>query len=115
MQSEAVLVSDEAKVHLEKSLRRHDGASCFLLDLKPDGCSGYQFKLTPASEIPENYITVSSILHVPKKLMVSIYGLKISLEPQGNFGYKIKYELPNATNYCGCGKSFQLDAQGEIK
>jgi Fe-S cluster assembly iron-binding protein IscA len=110
MQEKAVLISSEAKSHLKKNLPQ--GAIAFLLSLKPDGCSGYQFDLKPVDNVSEDVEVIDFILHIPRKLMLTLFGLKVSLEPQANFGYKLKYELDQASDYCGCGKSFKIDIEG---
>lgn len=114
MKQEAIQITNEALSHLEKHLSRFPGAIAFSLSLKPDGCSGYQFDLKPVNAIADDVEEFENILHIPRSLMVPLYGLKISLEKQSNFGYKIKYDLEQASDYCGCGKSFKLDLKENI-
>lgn len=110
MKKTDISVTTEAMLHLQQQLNRQQG-ECFLLILKKDGCSGYQFSLDVKNDLSDDWFQVNNILYVPKRYISSISGLQISLEQQGQFGYKLSFNLSNATDYCGCGKSFKLAAE----
>ena len=104
-------IKPKAQMHLNKQLAKHEGATLLLLELKPDGCSGYQFYLTPQVVLPEHAEQVDPIVCVSKSQLSELSGLVIDVEAQGNFGFKLLYTLPHAHSYCGCGKSFKLESQ----
>lgn len=104
-------IKPKAQLHLEKQLAKSAGATQLLLELKPDGCSGYQFFLTPHVAVPEDAEQVADILCVGRKQLPELAGLVIDVEAQGTFGFKLVYRLPKAHSYCGCGKSFKLELQ----
>lgn len=110
-----VTVTDAAKKHLEKHLASHAGAYAFNLYLKPDGCSGYQFELEPMTDDPGNHAKVLDILYIAEDWVGYLNDLVIDIESQGIMGFKLKYELPEARDYCGCGKSFQIDKDSRVK
>ena len=109
MSQESIAITIKAQKHLKKNLALCDGALAFLLLLKPDGCSGYQFDLKPINSEQKDAILIENLIYVSKKLYPSLEGLIIGLETQANFGYKLKFDLPQATDYCGCGKSFKVE------
>ena len=109
MSQELIAVTAKAQKHLKKNLALSDGALGFLLKLKPDGCSGYQFDLKPVTSQQQDSILIADLIYISKKLYPSLEGLIIGLETQANFGYKLKFDLPKATDYCGCGKSFKVE------
>ena len=104
-------IQPKALMHLEKQLSKHVDATLLLLELKPDGCSGYQFYLTPQPVLPADAEQVAPIVCIKQAQIAELSGLVIDVEAQGNFGFKLTYTLPRAHSYCGCGKSFKLDAQ----
>lgn len=104
-----IQISPEAAQHLQKSLAEHDGCSTYILSLKPDGCSGYQFHLQPVQHAGDDDVVVTEYLAVQRAYYAAVAGLQIELERQGMWGFTLQYNLPQASNYCGCGKSFQLD------
>ena len=106
-----VKVSSAAAQHLLKNLAHSPDAIAFVLYLKPDGCSGYQFELKPVVKIDAGMIKIIDILYVAEKFYPAISGLNIDIEKQSNFGFKLVYKLPQASDYCGCGKSFKIDIQ----
>ena len=115
MSTFSIEIQPKALTHLEKQLAQHTGATLLLLELKPDGCSGYQFYLTPQQTLPANAEQVAPIICINKAQLAELSGLVIDVEAQGHFGFKLTYTLPHAHSYCGCGKSFKLDAQEGTK
>jgi iron-sulfur cluster assembly accessory protein len=109
MQSLNITVTDAAKKHLNKHLKVYENAYAFKLYLKPDGCSGYQFELDPLRDKSHAHVKVLDILYLDEAWANYVAGLVIDIELQGIIGYKLKYTLPEARDYCGCGKSFQID------
>ena len=104
-----VTVTAAAAKHLQKHLQAHKDAYAFKLYLKPDGCSGYQFELDPITAKEHDNVKVLDILYLAKDWADYLNDLVIDIESQGIMGYKLKYDLPEARDHCGCGKSFQID------
>jgi|SaaInlStandDraft_5_1057022.scaffolds.fasta_scaffold165304_2 iron-sulfur cluster assembly accessory protein len=109
MQNLNITVTDAAKKHLAKHLQAYKNAYAFKLYLKPDGCSGYQFELEPLTDSEHEHVEVLDILYLAETWANYVDGLVIDIESQGIMGYKLKYALPEARDYCGCGKSFQIN------
>lgn len=101
-------VSDEARRHIEKNINNIEGAVAFLLSLKPDGCSGYQFDFKAINEIDDSMIKIFDSLCIHASDEKKLSGLKITVENNANFGFKLDFQLPSAVDHCGCGKSFKF-------
>ena len=108
-----IQISPEAAQHLQKRLAEHVGCTSYILSLKPDGCSGYQFHLDPQPVVSDDAIVVTNYLAIKRDYYAAVAGLRIEVERQGIWGFTLQYILPQASNYCGCGKSFQLDRPEE--
>ena len=102
-------VSDKAFAHLGKQLKKQPEYDCFLLVLRPDGCSGYQFDLKPITmHSVADCIKINNYLYIDSSTSDKFSGLRIDVEQKDIFGYKLIYSLPTAKDYCGCGKSFKI-------
>ena len=78
------------------------------IHLEGGGCSGYQIKLSPQTDIPQD----------AKMLSETIFSDATSLELLGDaemdwvddpFRPTFHFTPPTGSSSCGCGSSFQLD------
>lgn len=107
-------ITPEAAEHLQKRLAEHAGCTSYILSLKPDGCSGFQFDLDPQPTVGNDAVIVTDFLAVKRDYYAAVAGLRIEVVRQGIWGFTLQYTLPQASNYCGCGKSFQLNQPEEL-
>ena len=85
-----------------------DGNGFLGIHLEGGGCSGYQIKLNPSTEIPAD----------AKMLSETIFSDATSLELLGDatmdwiddpFRPTFHFTPPTGSSSCGCGSSFQID------
>ena len=85
-----------------------DGNGFLGIHLEGGGCSGYQIKLNPSTDIPAD----------AKMLSETIFSDATSLELLGDatmggidapFRPTFHFTPPTGSSSCGCGSSFQID------
>nr|WDA99094.1 Iron-sulfur cluster assembly accessory protein [Gronococcus sybilensis] len=103
-------ITEYALKHLQSLQSQQDDELCLRLGVAQGGCSGMSY--TMHFEKPENIYTKDTVLKYedftlvcdPKSLLY-LHGLSLDYDTQ-LIGGGFKFSNPNATNTCGCGKSF---------
>jgi len=111
--AEAIALTDRALNHLKK-LRAEAGGQDLLLrvGVKQGGCSGmsYVMDFEKAGNVKEDDYTMNygdgefKIICDPKSLLY-LFGMSLDFS-DALIGGGFQFQNPNATDSCGCGKSF---------
>jgi len=100
-----VTITESAQTKVDKTL---NGEGFLGIHLEGGGCSGYQIKLNPSSDIPPD----------AEMLSETIFSDATSLELLGDakmdfiddpFRPTFHFTPPTGSSSCGCGSSFQID------
>ena len=95
--------------YLESSNNKTQRASCVRVWVKNGGCSGYEYQMeVTSSPQPEDRVIQQGevVIYVDAKSAPLLEGVVIDFVDgvmEGGF----KFTNPNATDTCGCGKSFK--------
>jgi iron-sulfur cluster assembly protein len=110
-----ITLSEGARTHLEQALiaqtRQDASVAAIKLGVRRAGCSGYEYVIDFTKEINAENISIALGLG---QLLISKSDLENYLEGmhidyvQDGLNVGLKFENPNAENYCGCGESFNL-------
>ncbi|HEY9837577.1 MAG TPA: iron-sulfur cluster assembly accessory protein [Vampirovibrionales bacterium] len=111
-QQRGIIVTDSAMKHI-KSLRSQQGGEdlCLRVGVRGGGCSGMSYtmdfeqieNIQPNDEVFE-YEEGFKVVCDPKSLLY-IYGMALDYS-NALIGGGFQFTNPNATQTCGCGKSF---------
>ncbi|KAI8540713.1 hypothetical protein RHMOL_Rhmol08G0007100 [Rhododendron molle] len=109
----AVGLTDNALKHLSKMRSERNDDLCLRIGVKQGGCSGMSY--TMEFESRENARPDDSIIEYngfvivcdPKSLLF-IYGMQLDYS-DALIGGGFSFKNPNATQTCGCGKSFAAE------
>ncbi|XP_058179457.1 iron-sulfur assembly protein IscA, chloroplastic [Rhododendron vialii] len=109
----AVGLTDNALKHLSKMRSERNEDLCLRIGVKQGGCSGMSY--TMEFESRENARPDDSIIEYngfvivcdPKSLLF-IYGMQLDYS-NALIGGGFSFKNPNATQTCGCGKSFAAE------
>jgi len=100
-----VTITESAQTKVDNTL---NGEGFLGIHLEGGGCSGYQIKLNPSSDIPPD----------AEMLSETIFSDATSLELLGDakmdwvddpFRPAFHFTPPTGSSSCGCGSSFQID------
>ncbi|KAK9165709.1 hypothetical protein Scep_000900 [Stephania cephalantha] len=109
----AILLTDNALKHLNKMRSERNEDLCLRIGVKQGGCSGMSY--TMEFENKENSRPDDSIIEYsgftivcdPKSLLF-VYGMQLDFS-DALIGGGFSFKNPNATQTCGCGKSFAAE------
>ena len=97
-------ITESAQKKVDQTLK---GEGFLGIHLEGGGCSGYQIKLSPSTEVPQDAEMISK----------TIFSDRISLELLGDaemdwiedpFRPTFNFTPPTGASSCGCGNSFTL-------
>ncbi|WP_347988356.1 iron-sulfur cluster assembly accessory protein [Methylomonas sp. AM2-LC] len=105
-----ISVTENAARQIEKQLLKRGNGVGLKLGVKPSGCSGYAYVLDYADEIASDDIIFDQ--HNVKVLVKAsdlekLNGIELDYTKEG-FNEAFKFNNPNVTGSCGCGKSFSV-------
>lgn len=101
-------MSARAARFLAAQLAKHPGAHAVRLSVEPAGCSGFGYRLDPASEIRKDdavYQSGGVRIAVDALSLPYVQGTRIDLVQEG-LARRLRYDNPNVRHSCGCGESF---------
>ncbi|XVF61783.1 hypothetical protein PTKIN_Ptkin08bG0158100 [Pterospermum kingtungense] len=109
----AITLTDNALKHLNKMRGERDEDLCLRIGVKQGGCSGMSYSMD--FEKRENARPDDSIIEYngftivcdPKSLLF-IFGMQLDYS-DALIGGGFSFKNPNATQTCGCGKSFAAE------
>eukprot|EP00262_Sarcandra_glabra_P017347 TRINITY_DN591_c0_g1_i1.p1 TRINITY_DN591_c0_g1~~TRINITY_DN591_c0_g1_i1.p1 ORF type:complete len:173 (-),score=20.28 TRINITY_DN591_c0_g1_i1:153-671(-) len=109
----AVSLSDNALKHLKKMRSERNEDLCLRIGVKQGGCSGMSYTMefeNRANARPDDSIIEYNgfaIVCDPKSLLF-IFGMQLDFS-DALIGGGFSFKNPNATQTCGCGKSFAAE------
>ncbi len=104
----AVSVSERAAKYLAGQLAGHPGAVAVRLAVKPDGCSGFGYRVEFANAVRADDAVFESggvRVAVDPVSLAYLQGATVDLVQEG-LARRLRFENPNARQSCGCGESF---------
>ncbi|KAK9130061.1 hypothetical protein Sjap_010548 [Stephania japonica] len=109
----AISLTDNALKHLNKMRSERNEDLCLRIGVKQGGCSGMSY--TMEFENKENSRPDDSVIEYngftivcdPKSLLF-VYGMQLDFS-DALIGGGFSFKNPNATQTCGCGKSFAAE------
>ncbi|MEH1871828.1 HesB/IscA family protein [Nostoc sp.] len=113
----AVILSEKAEFHLRAFLKGSapdaDGATTkgVRISVKDGGCSGYEYAIDITSKPqPDDLVSQQGkvLVYVDAKSAPLLDGVIVDFV-EGVMESGFKFINPNATDTCGCGKSFKTD------
>jgi iron-sulfur cluster insertion protein len=98
-------ITEAAQTKVDNTL---NGEGFLGIHLEGGGCSGYQIKLSPTTDIPQDAQMLSeTIFSDPTSLeLLSDAVMDWDNDP---FRPSFHFTPPTGSSSCGCGSSFQLD------
>jgi iron-sulfur cluster assembly protein len=103
-----VRISGRAAAHFRAQLARHPGAVAVRLGVEPSGCSGFGYRVDPASAIHEGDAVFESEgvrILVDRASLPYVQGTTLDVVQEG-LARRLRFDNPNARQTCGCGESF---------
>ncbi|KAJ7945320.1 Iron-sulfur assembly protein IscA [Quillaja saponaria] len=109
----AILLTNDALKHLNKMRSQHNEDLCLRIGVKQGGCSGMSYTMefeNRANARPDDSVIEYNgfvIVCDPKSLLF-LYGMQLDYS-DALIGGGFSFKNPNATQTCGCGKSFAAE------
>ncbi|KAE8700104.1 Iron-sulfur assembly protein IscA [Hibiscus syriacus] len=109
----AITLTDDALKHLNKMRAERDGDLCLRIGVKQGGCSGMSYTMDfekRSNARPDDSIIQYegfTIVCDPKSLLF-LFGMQLDYS-DALIGGGFSFKNPNATQTCGCGKSFNAE------
>lgn len=103
-----VFVTPQAAGHLAAQLEKHAGAVAVRLTVERSGCSGLSYRIDPADAIRDGDAVFESNgvrIAVDAASLPYVQGTTLDLAHEG-LARRLRIDNPNASESCGCGKSF---------
>jgi iron-sulfur cluster assembly protein len=104
----AIFLTENAARHFTAQLARHPGAIAVRLRVEAAGCSGFGYRVDPASEIlPGDAVFDSRGIRiaVDAQSLPAVRGATLDVVQEG-LARRLRFDNPNARQSCGCGESF---------
>jgi iron-sulfur cluster assembly protein len=104
----AVSLSDSAARHFTAQLAKHPDSIAVRLRVEAAGCSGFSYRVDPASEIlPGDTVFESRGIRivVDPQSLPRVHGTTLDVVQEG-LARRLRFDNPNARQSCGCGESF---------
>ena len=106
----SITVTENAAQQIQKQLHKRGNGVGLRLGVKASGCSGYAYELDYADEISQEELIFDQ--HGVKVLvraedLEKLSGIQLDYVKEG-FNEAFKFNNPNVTGSCGCGKSFSV-------
>ena len=92
-------------------ISKQNNTNHILLYVKGGGCNGFNYKLEPLNEIPENVEVIKRDnynLYVCNNSLLYLMGTTIDWK-KDIMGSYFDFENPIASSTCGCGTSFNVE------
>jgi iron-sulfur cluster assembly protein len=103
-----VFLTERAARHFVSQLAKHPGATAVRLSAEAAGCSGFSYRVDPASAIRDDDAVFESRgirIAVDPASLPRVQGTTIDIT-QAGLARRLRFDNPNATQTCGCGESF---------
>lgn len=111
--SRAVTVKPAALAHFRRQLEQNENARAVRLSVKESGCTGFMYVVDLVQEGRDQDLAYSLddqvTLYIDRDCLSVVNGTEIDYVTEG-VNRQLKFDNPNAQDYCGCGESFSLNA-----
>ncbi|XP_057971161.1 iron-sulfur assembly protein IscA, chloroplastic [Malania oleifera] len=109
----AVSLTDDAMKHLNKMRSERNEDLCLRIGVKQGGCSGMSYTMEfekRANARPDDSIIEYNgfVMVCDPKSLLFLYGMQLDFS-DALIGGGFSFKNPNATQTCGCGKSFAAE------
>ncbi|XP_062148914.1 iron-sulfur assembly protein IscA, chloroplastic [Alnus glutinosa] len=109
----AVSLTDNALKHLNRMRSERDEDLCLRIGVKQGGCSGMSYTMEfekRANTRPDDSIIEynSFVIVCDPKSLLFVFGMQLDYS-DALIGGGFSFKNPNATQTCGCGKSFAAE------
>lgn len=108
---QAVSVTPAAVEHFRRQLGLNQEAQAVRLSVKESGCTGFMYVVDLVAEGRENdvrYALADDVsLYIDRDSLKVVSGTEIDYVIEG-VNRQLKFNNPNAQDYCGCGESFSI-------
>ncbi|XP_015891043.3 iron-sulfur assembly protein IscA, chloroplastic [Ziziphus jujuba] len=109
----AILLSDSALKHLNTMRSERNEDLCLRIGVKQGGCSGMSYTMefeNRANTRPDDSVIEYKgfIIVCDPKSLLFVYGMQLDYS-DALIGGGFSFKNPNATQTCGCGKSFAAE------
>ena len=98
-------ITESAQAKVDQTLR---GEGFLGVHLEGGGCSGYQIKLSPTTDIPSDAQMLSDTIFSDPISLELLSDAKMDWV-EDPFGSPFHFTPPTGASSCGCGSSFQID------
>jgi iron-sulfur cluster assembly accessory protein len=111
--TQSLVITDTAAAHFRERIRR-ESAQAIRLAVKESGCTGYMYDLSladaGASDDLDLPLGEDLHLYVDRASLAVLHGTRIDYVRDG-LNRVLRFENPNAEDYCGCGESFSMKGE----
>jgi iron-sulfur cluster assembly protein len=105
-----ICVSERAAQYFSGQLAKHPGAVAVRLAVKQAGCTGFGYRVDPASAIRDGDTVFEAggvrVIVDPLDLPY-LQGMTVDVVQDG-LSRRLRFDNPNARHSCGCGESFSV-------
>ena len=112
VRNELVSVTAAAAEHFRSSLAG-TGHAGVRISVQESGCTGYMYVLDFVESQPGDAQSLplgdGLLLYIDRQSLPMLQGTEIDYVREG-VNSELRFNNPNASNYCGCGESFSIDA-----
>lgn len=109
--AEVVRVKPAAVEHFRRQLQADETAKAVRLSVKESGCTGFMYvvdMVTDGAEDDLHYTLEEGVeLFVDRRHLAILSGTEIDFVQEG-VNRQLRFNNPNAQDYCGCGESFNV-------
>ena len=103
-----ITVTNEANDRIVEQASKRNCNPSLVVDVKPAGCTGMEYKVTWASDEKPEYLIYSKNpvrIYATARANEILEGAELVLKQEG-FNTGFDFVNPNVKSQCGCGKSF---------
>ncbi len=108
---QAVSVTPAAVEHFRRQLGQNNEAKAVRLSIKESGCTGFMYVVDLVTEGREGDVRYALddevSLYIDRDSLNVVSGTEIDFVIEG-VNRQLKFNNPNAQDYCGCGESFSV-------
>jgi len=104
----AVVLTERAAQHFARQLAKRERGLLVRLGVRPAGCSGYSYRVDYAETPGADDLVVDTRgirVAVDRRSLPLIQGTTVDVVKHG-LQRRLRFDNPNARDYCGCGTSF---------
>ncbi|MCH8550550.1 MAG: iron-sulfur cluster assembly accessory protein [Natronospirillum sp.] len=113
--TQVVRVTSAAVAHFQRQLATAEDARAVRLSVKESGCTGFMYVVDLVNEGAADDLHFALdegvTLYVDSKHLAILAGTEVDYVQEG-VNRQLRFNNPNAQDYCGCGESFNVASAG---